>query len=558
MLRSRLVQSGVSYDLEPIPPAVGILEHTEHAGRQSLPDEDAYSIMNEHLSQLLCAGRFLVCSVLLIAAEKGVWGGDQPQWGQYPTRNMISDEVSLPEHFDAETGEGILWTAQLGDDNLGGEAYGTPIVSQGRVLIGTNNTVPRDPRHAIFQGVLMCLNEQDGSLAWQLFVPRLLGDDGFLDQPRIALCSPPTVEGDRVYVVTNRSEVVCLDLQGMANGNDGPYQDEGQHMVQPSEAAIEVTAQDADIIWLFDLPTQAGIHPHDSPHSSILIDGRYLYLNTGNGVDLTHRKIRRPDAPSLIVLDKVTGKLVGQDDEGIGPRIFHCTWSSPALGTVRGQPLIFFCGGDGLVYAFEPLPQDLAGDTVRHLKRVWKFDCDPTAPKENVHEYVGNRVESPSNIMGMPVFYKDRIYVCGGGDFWWGKSEAFVKCIDASRTGDITADGEIWSQPLQRHACSTPAIFQNLVFVGDLGRRVCCFDADTGELYWEHRMRGPVWSTILVADGKVYAASGGGDFCILEASKTKRVIHTTMIGAPVYTTPTAANGRLYVNSLNRLYAIGKQ
>ena len=55
------------------------------------------------------------------------------------------------------------------------------------------------------------------------------------------------------------------------------------------------------------------------------------------------------------------------------------------------------------------------------LERVWKFDCDPTAPKEDVHRFVGNRKESPSNIKSMPVFHNNRVYVTGGGDIWWGK-----------------------------------------------------------------------------------------------------------------------------------------
>ena len=61
---------------------------------------------------------------------------------------------------------------------------------------------------------------------------------------------------------------------------------------------------------------EAGIWPHDSAHSSILIHGDHLYINTCNGVDNTHRKIRAPAAPDLIVLDKKTGKLVARENEG--------------------------------------------------------------------------------------------------------------------------------------------------------------------------------------------------------------------------------------------------
>ena len=100
----------------------------------------------------------------------------------------------------------------------------------------------------------------------------------------------------------------------------------------------------------------AGVRPHDSAHSSILLDGPYLYVNTSNGLTSKHDGVDKPEAPSLVVVDKATGRLVAQEREGISRRIFHSTWSSPALGEVGGRRLVFFGGGDGVVYAFEALP----------------------------------------------------------------------------------------------------------------------------------------------------------------------------------------------------------
>ncbi len=478
--------------------------------------------------------------------------GDAAQWGQAWTRNMVSNETHLPVQFDPESGDGIKWSAALG-----GQAFGSPVIAKGHVLIGANNQQPRDPRITGDHGVLLCLDEADGSFQWQLIVPRLQGDN-YLDQPRIAICSPPTVEQDRVYVVTNRAEVACLDLNGMRDGNDGPYRDEGRHMVLPGKTPIEPTSKDADILWLYDMPAEVGIHPHDSAHSSILIDGRYLYLNTGNGVDNTHRVIRSPNAPSLIVLDKATGRLVASDNERIGPRIFHCTWSSPSMAVVHGQKLIFFCGGDGVCYAFRALPQDRGSERPTALQRVWRFDCDPNGPKENVHQYIGNHRTSPSNIMGMPVFYRNRIYVTGGGDFWWGKNEAWLKCIDATGTGDVTGSAQLWSVPLQRHACTTPAIYNGLVFVGDCRRTVYCIDADSGKIHWQQAVKGDVWGSPLAADGKVYVGTyRSGAFWVFAATRNKKVLASTQFDTGIAATPMAANGVLYVNTLTRLYAIGK-
>ncbi|RJP35584.1 MAG: pyrrolo-quinoline quinone [Candidatus Omnitrophota bacterium] len=474
---------------------------------------------------------------------------DQPQWGQKHTRNMISGETNLVSDFDPATQKNVKWAASLGS-----ETWSTPIVANGKVFIGTNNNAPRDPRHKGDRGILMCFNEKDGAFLWQLVVPKL-GPDPYLDWPRAGIPSPATVEGDRVYIISNRNEVICLDINGQSNGNDGPYQDEARHMEWSEETAYAFTSVDADIIWIFDIPGQAGTYPHDSAHSSILLDEDFLYINTSNGVDNTHQKIRKPDAPSLIVLDKHSGRLLARDDENIGPRIFHSTWSSPALGVVNGQKLIFFAGGDGVIYAFAALESTPAVGEVSKLKRIWRFDCDPAAPKENVHEYLRNRKEGPSNIKGMPVFHDNRIYVAVGGDIWWGKEQAWLKCIDATKTEDVTTSALIWSYELKLHCCSTPAISDGLVFITDCGGLVHCVDAKTGTAYWTHDTGGEIWASPLVADGKVYVVNKRRDFFVFAANREKQVINTIRMDSPMAGAPTAANGVLYVPTMKNLYAL---
>ena len=464
---------------------------------------------------------------------------------------MVSDEKNLPATFNPATGENLLWTAPLGT-----ETNSTPIVAAGKVIVGTNHGQPRDPRHEGPRGVLLCLDEGTGRLCWQLVVPRFEGNV-YLDWTPGGICSPATVEGDRVYVVTNRAEVMCLDIKGQANGNQGPYRDEGRHMAPAGEPPMQVSDIDADILWSFDMPAELGVHPHDAAHGSILIDGEYLYLNTGNGVDRIHSGIPAPDAPSLIVLDKTTGRLVGLDGERIGPRIFHCAWSSPAMATVNGAPLVFLGGGDGVCYAFKALAPQATSGPAETLKRSWRFDCDPTAPKENVHRYMRNRRESPSIITGMPVFHNNRVYVAHGGDIWWGKHQAWLKCIDATQTGDVTKTGLVWSYPLKRHCCSTPAISDGLVYIVDFGRHIHCVDAETGEPYWTHQMRGEIFGSPLVADGKVYVGTRRGNLWVFAADKEKRILATVDLGSPMNTTPVAANGVLYLATMRHLYAVGR-
>jgi outer membrane protein assembly factor BamB len=495
----------------------------------------------------------LTTLLLLALGASGARAADQPQWGQRGTRNMVSAEIGLPDSFDPKAGKNVKWSAALGT-----QCYSTPVVAGGKVLIGTNNGQPRDPRHQGDRGVLMCLNEADGSLAWQLVVPKL-DEDKYLDWPEAGICSEATVEGDRVYTVTNRDEVVCLDLRGMANGNDGPYRDEGRHMAPRDQPPMEIGPTDADILWLLDLRSAAGVRPHDSCHASILIDGPYLYLNTNNGLNSKHSGVEKPEAPSLIVVEKATGRLLAREREGISSRTDHSNWSSPSMGEVGGRRLLFFGGGDGVCYAFEPFKpkEDSPAGNLDSLRCVWRFDCDPRAPKKDIHRYVGNRRESPSDIKGMPVFHNGRVYVTAGGDIWWGKNQAWLKCIDAGKTGDITASGCLWSYPVERHCCSTPSIHDGLVYVADCGGKVHCVDAETGHPYWVHDARGEMWASTLVADGKVFIGTRKGDFWILAAGKEKRVLSSVRMEDPVVSTAVAANGTLYVGTLTRLYALQK-
>jgi len=155
----------------------------------------------------------------------------------------------------------------------------------------------------------------------------------------------------------------------------------------------------------------------------------------------------------------------------------------------------------------------------------------------------------------MPVFHDNRLYVAGGGDIWWGKHEAWLKCLDAAGTGDITTNGLVWSYPLQKHVLSTPAIYRSLAFIADCGRMFHCVDTETGKPCWTHELKGEVWASPLVADGKVYLGTRSGSFYVFAAAREKKVLATITFDRPISATATAANGRLYVATMERLYAL---
>jgi outer membrane protein assembly factor BamB len=113
---------------------------------------------------------------------------------------------------------------------VGSQTYGNPVVASGKVLVGTNNATPRDERFKDDKSILMCFDEYTGEFLWQLVVAKLASGK-VNDWEYLGLLSSPRVEGDKVWLVTSRCEVVSLDLNGQLNGNQGPFEDEGQYMV---------------------------------------------------------------------------------------------------------------------------------------------------------------------------------------------------------------------------------------------------------------------------------------------------------------------------------------
>ena len=500
--------------------------------------------------------------------------GDWPQWGGTTWgRNMYSPEKGLPtkvdpgkfksgtEEIDLKTTKNVKWVAKLGS-----QSYGNVTVAGGKVFIGTNNDSPRDPAHQGDRSILMVFDEKTGELLWQLVIPKLKAGK-VNDWENLGLLSSPTVEGDRVYIVTSRCEVMCLDVNGQANGNDGPYKDEAKYFVLDSGLPPgKVGPKDADIIWRYDMMDELGVFPHNASNSSPLVVDDIVYACTSNGQDWTHSNIPSPLSPSFVALNKKTGELLGEDDAHIGPRIFHGQWSSASAGKVNDKTLVFFGGGDGWCYAFDAKPVK-EGDTGL-LKAAWKADCNPPHYKKTAD---GKPIrypaaEGPSEINATPVFYKNRIYVAIGQDPEHGEGVGNLVCIDATKTGDITKTGVLWQYPKIHRSISTVSIDPDtgLLFVGDFSGFVHCLDAETGKVNWVHDMKAHMWGSTLVADGKVYVGDEDGDLVVLAATKEKNILSKVSVdgreqdgpnlGAPVYSTPVVANGVIYIASNTHLYA----
>jgi outer membrane protein assembly factor BamB len=464
----------------------------------------------------IAAGGALALSVFLFAADPGPerW----PMWGGTPDRNMVSSMKGLPVTWDVETKRNVKWVATLGS-----QSYGNAVVSGGVVFVGTNNEALRDPKQPGDRGVLMAFREADGEFLWQATHEKLAAGR-VNDWPYQGVCSSPLVEGDVVYYVSNRGEVLAADVKGFSNGNDGPYKDE--KLTGP---------KDADFLWVFDMMEEVGAFPHNMSNSSPVALGDLIYVSTSNGQDESHVNVPSPRAPGVIALDKKTGKLVWEDNS-VHDKILHGQWSSAAVGRIGDLDQVIIGQGDGWVRGYE----------AKTGKKLWEFDLNP---KDSVWPKTRNEVIST------PIIYDGLVYIANGQDPEHGEGVGHLYAIDATKRGDITKTGRVWHYDKIRRSISTGAAKDGLLYYADFSGFLHCVDAKTGKPYWVHDMLAAVWGSPMIIDDKVYLGDEDGDIVVLRHGKTMEVLGESNMGSSVYATPVPANGTLFIMNRNQLYAL---
>ena len=163
----------------------------------------------------------------------------------------------------------------------------------------------------------------------------------------------------------------------------------------------------------------------------------------------------------------------------------------------------------------------------------------------------------PSECIGTPVLYDNKIYVAIGQDPEHGDGVGRLSCIDPTKRGDISESGIVWKYTDVGRTISTVSIADDLVYIAEYAGKIHCLDSKTGKPYWVHDTLSRIWGSTLVVDGKVYIGTEDGEVVIFEAGKEKKLLNTLDMGAPVYSSPVFSNGTLYIATQTHLYAIGE-
>jgi outer membrane protein assembly factor BamB len=542
---------------------------------------------------------------------------DWNQWGGTSARNNTPVGHNLPTEwevgdFDNRTGEwdksgaqNIKWVSRLGS-----QTYGNPVIVDGKVFVGTNNSggwLKRYPSD-VDLGVLLAFDIKDGKFLWQHSSEKL-PTGRVHDWPQQGICSAPLVEGDRLYFVTSRGEVACLDTEGFHdNENDGEIKNEEEAIKAQADRAKQPydMTQEADVVWVLDMMKEMGVEQHNMASCSLTSHGDLLFVCTSNGVDFEHNYIPAPEAPSFFVVDKNTKRVLWTDNSP-GANILHGQWSSPAYAEFGGVPQVIFGGGDGWVYSFAP-----EGDGKGNAKLLWKFDANPKESKYSLNRATRN------HIIGTPVVYDNKVYVAVGEDPEHGEGGGHLWCIDPTKSGDVSPElafnskdpstpiphkriqavvpeegdlarpnpnsAAIWHyssfdrngngkqdfEEIMHRTVGSVAIKDDVLYIADFSGLFHCLDAQTGKVHWTYDMLSASWGSPLIVDDKVYIGDEDGDVAIFRLSADPKVAMKgeedamepyygeVSMGNSVYSTPIVAGNILYIANRTHLFAIANE
>ena len=548
-------------------------------------------------------------------AEMNVGKLDWPQWGGWSHKNNTPQGEDIPTVWSIEDGENVLWSAPLGS-----QTYGNPVVANGKAYVGTNNHhgyLERYPA-TVDLGCLICFDAETGDFLWQHSSPKL-PTGRVHDWPDQGICCAPYVDGERLWFVSSRGEVLCLDTEGFRDGeNDG-------QSPEVSEAKDE-----ADVIWSYDMMGRNGVSQHNMCSCSVIVVGDTLFVNTSNGVDESHINIPSPDAPTFMAMNKNTGEVLWTD-KSPGLNILHGQWSSPSYCEVGGRKQVLCPGGDGYLYSFAP-----EGDGDGNAKLLWKFDCNP---KES--EWVLGGRGTRNNLIGTPVIYNDLVFIAVGQDPEHGEGLGHLWCIDPTGDGDVSLtkvvdgdgntvphrrlkavaamtpeneetgkrelagyyidnligestrqagvgqlaklevedgskvvyndnqkavwhygvidqndDGEIDYEEEMHRSCGTVAIKEDLLYIADFSGIFHCLDAASGKPHYTYDMFTGAWGSPLIVEDHVYIGNEDGGVLVFDlAADASEPLEENDMRNSVYSTPIVANNTLYISNKSTLFAI---
>jgi outer membrane protein assembly factor BamB len=212
----------------------------------------------------------------------------------------------------------------------------------------------------------------------------------------------------------------------------------------------------------------------------------------------------------MLALDTATGETLWDVQRPV-----HISWSSPTLIEVDGKIEV--------VTSADPY---VSGNDLQTGRELWK-------------------VEAMMGEVAPSVAYDDGLVFA---------TNEYARLVALEPKPDA---GYVWEDDEYLAEVSSPVARGGLLYVATSYGVLVCYDAKTGEKYWEKEFSNGFYSSPMIAEGKLYVIDVHGVTHILKADKTGTVLAEPELGEPVYTLPVFEDGVLYLRGVKNLYCIDK-
>ena len=395
----------------------------------------------------------------------------------------------------AETNLPSKWSPS--GDNL---AWRIPIGSRSSPVVFGNriylNTPTGDPANT--QERLVALDAETGKIVWERRFSLYLSD---VPQHRSSWASPAVdPETGNIYLFTVAAQLICV-------------------------------APDGKVLWDRSLPDEYGaVTTHGGRTTSPIVEGDKVILNA---LVLAWGDLNRT-GNRYFAFDKKTGQTVWV----ASPQTKHydTNYSTPIVSTIDGVRALIVGGTDGAYHALK----------LNTGESLWSIEVSKRA------------------ILNSPLFRDNIAYVTHGEENMDTTEMGLIAAVDATRTGALKPDAFKWRTRGFLPTFASPVADAERLYTVDNSAIVGAFDLKTGARLWEKTLGTLQKGSPVLADGKLYVGTENGKFYILRPSATgvevldEDLLGTAQTPEPIVASPIVADGRIYVTSMDAMYAIGKR
>ena len=422
---------------------------------------------------------------------------DWPNW-RGPQQNRVSMEKGLPEKWSPDGGQGsnLLWKKK----DLGGRS--TPVILRGKLY-----TIVHDKVETPDEGEkVVCVDAATGEPIWEHRFNVYLSDAPAERIGWSSVVADP--ETGRVYAQGICGYFCCLD------GETGKLV--WEHALHEEYGTVSTYGGRTNVPIIFE--------------DNLLISA----VMVGWGDEPKWGRLAIP-AHRFMCFNKATGEL--RWINGTNPSPYDTTFSTPTCVPVGGLQQLVFSSGDGGVWSLQP----------RTGKVVWNF---PFAR-------AGMNVSPLVTAEGL-------VFANHGVENTVGTAMGSVVALNGKLSGNLTGK-ELWQRFEVLAPFSSPVELDGKVYVIDDSARMTSFDAKTGEVVAKRKLgsvmrgTGDASPTPFVADGKIYAITGDGQWYVLQPGQKdiKVLSKLRLTGEAVNASPIVSHGRIYITTMDNMYCIGE-